>query len=1015
VAENSVQVELNLDTRNFKKSLDKIEVESANKAKNTSEKFTKEFSTISSESVKTLRKFNKDVESSITKSNTQIKNSFNVLEKTSKSFYSGGQSLKMVETNRLIETSFIDVGSTISKTNQSLFENQMQTENASNANKLLAVGVLGVSTRFIDYAQILNKANVALIKNHSGLKQFESFTRTMGRSTLDLSKNFFGFVEMIGITGIALASLGAIARQSDDSLVRMAGTVSLIVGAALSGFSALIVVAVTKLGSFLYEVGTNGVRAFQAFSKSFESFEKANLIFTRTVESFNKVYGEQIGNLEAWESRIESISKATGLSRTELRKTVAELVAAGAQFNLTEKEISKLLDVTVDYSTVTGNLFNTAIDFIGALNGSSQSVIKYGVKLNESTVEQYALNAGVKRSISSLNDEEKMYLRLGKVLSIHNVIQGKAVAVSNTLAGQQQKLASTIENVNEQIGRGASIIENYNVVALVVNTALSGLNDSFLTLFGFLGALASRLVQIFGLFLKWSFLIFGVVKAFKILDIALKTDFMRSALAKSIPLLNMSFIQLTASTGAATVNFKSAAGLFATAGSVLVATLKQVLSLVSGVEMAKLSLWTVVRGLATKGFGFVTIAVKALGTALLVLVKNPFFLGITAITAALIGLYKTFRLLENQTGIISSLWGALKDVFAGGASIFAPFIGWLDKVRSKVVTLAATIAGFLVDKIAGAFQFIAAIIQKNPLGLFSASAIESVTAADQRLQMLRATLQNYDLDIRKLADLNRSIASESGFELPESLFRSDEIAQTTSALGELNNRIYTLAETQKSFFEVNNDLMNQYKNNLLTVTNEGADGFQEMAKRVVENNEEIVKSTQATFVHGMGNAFAAFGQALATGENGLAAFGKSILSAFGDILIQLGTQVLATGLGMAAVPVLFGPQGPAAIVAGGIMIAAGGALKGLAGAGASGGAAAPSPQLGGSTPPIAGDLDNPGDIVASVEPERAEPDTNVTINISGVVTDPRGTAKQIGELLKDGFKTNGLNIARATV
>jgi hypothetical protein len=230
------------------------------------------------------------------------------------------------------------------------------------------------------------------------------------------------------------------------------------------------------------------------------------------------------------------------------------------------------------------------------------------------------------------------------------------------------------------------------------------------------------------------------------------------------------------------------------------------------------------------------------------------------------------------------------------------------------------IAGFLVDKIAGAFQFIATIVAKNPFNAFSESTIKSVNEASAKLDQLRAKLQNYDYDIRKIGEINRNIASNTGFELPQSLFGSEEIKKTADAIGQVENRIYSLAETQKGFLEVTGDVMAEFQANAITAADASANGFQGLAKRIVENNVEVAKSLQSTFASGAGNAFAAFGQALATGEDGLAAFGKAVLSAFGDMLIMLGTQVMAVGLGMSAVPILFGFQGSSAVAAGAAML-----------------------------------------------------------------------------------------------
>lgn len=169
----------------------------------------------------------------------------------------------------------------------------------------------------------------------------------------------------------------------------------------------------------------------------------------------------------------------------------------------------------------------------------------------------------------------------------------------------------------------------------------------------------------------------------------------------------------------------------------------------------------------------------------------------------------------------------------------------------------------------------------------------------------------------------------------------------------------------------------------------------------------LASQLKQTIGTGVGNAFAAFGGALAKGENALEAFGKTVLGVFGDILINLGTQTLAVGIGMSAVPILFGLQGPAAIVAGAIMATAGGALKALAGAGGGGGAsAALAAPTGGGGVAAEGtaELNNP----LTQQQVEAQQRTAVQINVQGSVFDSKETGLRIADIVRESFETSGV-------
>ena len=207
-------------------------------------------------------------------------------------------------------------------------------------------------------------------------------------------------------------------------------------------------------------------------------------------------------------------------------------------------------------------------------------------------------------------------------------------------------------------------------------------------------------------------------------------------------------------------------------------------------------------------------------------------------------------------------------------------------------------------------------------------------------------------------------------------------------------------------------------NNIASQTSEGvsegitfdafAEEFGKTANKMQVTAQSLAKSMNQTIGAGVANAFVAFGAALAKGENALEAFGKVVLGVFADILIQLGTQTLAVGIGMSAVPILFGFEGPAAIAAGIGMLVAGGALKALAGGGGGGGgvAAAPATGAGGVAASTA----------AGVSPLTGQPDvqeqgTNVQVVVQGNILNNKESALYIAEVLNESFRSNGTVVA----
>lgn len=139
------------------------------------------------------------------------------------------------------------------------------------------------------------------------------------------------------------------------------------------------------------------------------------------------------------------------------------------------------------------------------------------------------------------------------------------------------------------------------------------------------------------------------------------------------------------------------------------------------------------------------------------------------------------------------------------------------------------------------------------------------------------------------------------------------------------------------------------------------------------------------------NAVGAAVKALRAGENGFSAFAKAALATIGDLAVQLGQTLIASGIGIEALKVL---GGGAAIAAGIALVAIGTLLKSSVGG-------ADTSAAGGSavTPPLS-DL-QPGGISDGL----TEPQTGVQINIEGNIFDSDATGLRIANILKDqGFQ-----------
>jgi hypothetical protein len=273
-----------------------------------------------------------------------------------------------------------------------------------------------------------------------------------------------------------------------------------------------------------------------------------------------------------------------------------------------------------------------------------------------------------------------------------------------------------------------------------------------------------------------------------------------------------------------------------------------------------------------------------------------------------------------------------------------------------------------------------------------------------------AALGFKDKIVGQLQSLNESakeqfnILAENGKVVGDSfvsIFDEENTAQATQYFENLKLNIDLLNEKIATSPKLNPlGTAEERQSNLAAFNEQFSAGFDQAFnsfKNFEKNTKTLGASVARNLTSGIGNAagqaFAAFGKALATGENGLKAFVKSFVASIGQIAIQQGTQFILTGIGYQFVPGFQG-IGAGLIAAGATLAAFGGALSAVSGGGGGGTA---SPAVGGGG--LATDSFGQTLIQPSTQEER-EPRTEINVNVQGDVLDSDESALRITQLLQ---------------
>lgn len=343
------------------------------------------------------------------------------------------------------------------------------------------------------------------------------------------------------------------------------------------------------------------------------------------------------------------------------------------------------------------------------------------------------------------------------------------------------------------------------------------------------------------------------------------------------------------------------------------------------------------------------------------------------------------------------LFGSLLDGFFAVGNAILQFV-------VRPIELIFNVATFVFENVRTAVQV--AIVAFSNLGLAVAKVLNVVgVVGDEAL----AGYQNFaDSSLAVLQDFQNRVgetASNIGnATLTDNLSNQlvafkDTVSITRAELEALDN------EAQ---FRTENAATNT-ANTFLTVGSafsNFASGFNAEAQKLRDTATQAFQQVGAQALRGIGQgvgqSFAAFGRALAQGENALEAFAKAFLATIGQVAIQLGTEFILRGIAYSLDPFLAG-FGPPLIAAGAALAAFGGVLSAIGGggAGAAGGGAA-----GAST------LTAPDQQLETFEPVEQKPQTQVAINVQGNILDRRETGLEIARIIQESFDNNDAILVR---
>jgi TP901 family phage tail tape measure protein len=178
--------------------------------------------------------------------------------------------------------------------------------------------------------------------------------------------------------------------------------------------------------------------------------------------------------------------------------------------------------------------------------------------------------------------------------------------------------------------------------------------------------------------------------------------------------------------------------------------------------------------------------------------------------------------------------------------------------------------------------------------------------------------------------------------------------------------------------------------------------FKAFVESVKAFSQQIKTALMGGIANGAGQAFAAFGKAIAQGEDPLKAFLNTFMQTMGQMAIQVGTMFILQGLAYTFAGL---PNGPALIAAGAALAVFGGVMGAVFSGGGSGAGGYAGQGTGVST------LSSADEFLTPSETQEKQK-TEINVQVQGNIFDGEETGLRIVDAIRDSIERDGVTLVR---
>lgn len=173
-----------------------------------------------------------------------------------------------------------------------------------------------------------------------------------------------------------------------------------------------------------------------------------------SVNAVNVVFGESADKiLEFGKTAAQTVGLSNSAFNQLATNTGALLMKTGISMDEVATKTQDLAIRAADMASVFNTDVNDAMSAINqALRGETEAIRKYTGDVTDASLQTFALSKGITKAVTEMTQEEKVLLRLDKVMADTSVTQGDFAATANEVANAERIMKAETENLSAAIG-----------------------------------------------------------------------------------------------------------------------------------------------------------------------------------------------------------------------------------------------------------------------------------------------------------------------------------------------------------------------------------------------------------------------------------------------------------------------------------------------------------------------------------------------------------------------------------